>query len=214
LVTGLIGSWMLDALSSGSLVGVQAAFTAVVAVAGLVLSVCGQVFKLGFKHIGLRLARTLGTDWEDMLVSVHTAVRYIVGTILFNLLVVGIPVGIVWLAGVGTGINFWQVAGTTAGSLTVAVVAGLAGYLALIFHLYPFVLLDRDYGVVRAFHVAWSLTEGAIFELVIFYAVVLALNLVGALLLGIGLLVTIPITILAQAHAYKQLTENTFDHDG
>lgn len=209
-LTGMLGSWLLDVFLDGTLIDLLGVFMAVIAIGGIGFAIYSKVLELGFKKIALQLIRGDGSSFQDMRVTVHQGVRYIVGVMLFNLLVVGIPVGVIWLASTGTTVDLLQVANTTAGSLALAVVLGLGGYLALIFHLFPFVLLDQNYGVVQSFHVAWSITEHAIFDLVIFYGVVLLLNLAGALLFLVGLLVTIPITVLAQAHVYQQLSEATF----
>ncbi len=209
-LTGMLGSWLIEVFLAGALIDLLGVFMAVIAIGGIGFAIYSKVLELGFKKIALQLIRGDDSSFRDIIVTVHQGVRYIVGVILFNLLVVGIPVGVVWLASTGTAADLLQVANTTAGSLALAVVLGLGGYLALIFHLFPFVLLDQNYGVVQSFHVAWSITENAIFDLVIFYGVVLLLNLIGALLFMVGLLVTVPITVLAQAHVYQQLSEATF----
>jgi uncharacterized membrane protein len=207
---GLVGSWLLDTLTTTTFSGVFAALMTIVAAIGAGFVVYSKVLELGFKKIALQLVRGDESNFNNIVVSVHQGARYIVGVILFNLLVIGIPLGIIALASSGTTTELLLLAETTAGSLALAVVLGLAGYLALIFHFFPFVLLDQNYGVVESFHTAWSITENAIFDLIIFYGVVFLLNLIGALLFMVGLIVTIPITVLAQAHAYQQLSEGTF----
>lgn len=213
-LVGVFGSWLLDTLVASSFTGVVALLATIVAAVSIGFIIYSKVLELGFKKIALQLIRGDDSSFEDIVVTVHQGVRYIVGVLLFNLLVVGIPTGIVLLASTGTTTDFLQVANTTAGSLVLAVVLGLGGYLALIFHLFPFVLLDQNYGVVQSFHVAWSITEDAMFDLVIFYAVALLLNLIGVFVFMIGLLITVPITILAQAHVYQQLSKATFSFNG
>jgi uncharacterized membrane protein len=210
---GLVGSWLLDTLTSSTFSGVFAVLMTIIAAVGSGFVVYGKVLELGFKKIALQLVRGDEADFEDIFVSIHQGVRYIVGVILFNILVVGIPVAIIALAISGTTTELLLLADTTAGSLALAVVLGLAGYLALIFHLFPFVLLDQNYGVVKSFHTAWSITENAIFDLIIFYGVAFLLNLIGAVVFMVGLLITVPLTVLAQAHAYQQLSKGTFSYN-
>jgi uncharacterized membrane protein len=208
----MFGSWLLELLLAGTFTGFMAVLTTVSIAIAIGLVVYGKVLELGFKKVALQLVRGDDTSLKDLVVSVHQGTRYIVGVLLFNALVVGIPAGIIALASTGTTAEFLQVANTMAGSLALAVVLGLGGYLALIFHFFPYVLLDQNYGVVQAFHVSWSITENAIFDLVVFYAVALLLNIVGAFMLMVGLLITVPITILAQAHVYQQLSKATFSY--
>lgn len=213
-LAGLVGAWLLTILQPEIVPSELVVFVAIAMTLSVGLVVFSKVLWLGFKKISLRLVRDSSTSFSDMTVTVHEGVRYVIGVLLFNIIVIGIPSAAILLAATGTGTDLMRVANSTAGSLSLAVIVGLGGYLALIFHLFPYVILDQNYGVVQSFHVAWSITEDGMFDLVIFYAIALLLNLIGAFVFMVGLLITIPITILAQAHVYQQLSKATFSFNG
>lgn len=209
-LVGFVGVWSFLVLKPDMVPSELVVFVAIAMAVSIGLIVYSKVLELGFKKIALLLIRGNNASFHDIRVTVHQGVRYIIGVLLFNFIVVGVPSAAILLAATGTGTDLMQVANTAAGSLALAVIVGLGSYLALIFHFFPYVILDQNYGIVQSLHVAWSITENALFDLVIFYGVAFLLNVIGALLVGVGLLATIPVTVLAQAHAYQQLSETTF----
>jgi hypothetical protein len=180
---------------------------------GLGVAVTGELFEFGVKKIALQSVRKAPISYDDIIVSRSQGLRYLVSFIIFNLLVFGLPIAIfqagLWI----TGTSLIAVVSTQTGSLVVAIMLGLSGYLALLFHLYPYVLLDRSQSILMVFQDAWTLTAGTRFDLVVFYIVAVILNVAGLLLFGVGLLITVPITIIAQANVYQQLATQSFTHD-
>ncbi|MBX3187845.1 MAG: hypothetical protein KF819_12550, partial [Labilithrix sp.] len=63
-----------------------------------------------------------------------------------------------------------------------------------------------------AFRYSSDLTRGVRWRLFLFGVLLAALNVVGAFLLGVGLIVTIPISAFAMAHVYRRLGER-YEHD-
>lgn len=106
---------------------------------------------------------------------------------------------------------FWQYLAT---SLVVAIVV-ILGLLALIvpgiilaiaFSMAPYLVLEKRVWPMSALKQSWNLTKGSWLNLFLLGLVLVVINFVGAMLLMIGLLVTIPVSMLAMAHVYRTLS--------
>lgn len=105
--------------------------------------------------------------------------RYLWGSVLFSLMVM---VGMVLL-----------------------VIPGV--YLALMYGMFMFLLVDERLKVREALKKSKEITKGNRLRLLGFYVVIALLNVLGLLALGIGVLVAMPVTMLAAVFAYRQLNE-------
>jgi len=103
-------------------------------------------------------------------------IPYFFGTLLYSLLV-------------GIGMVFFVVPG---------VYVGVACQFA------PYLIIDRRLGPVEALRESASLTKGSRWGLLLFGLVVIGLNILGSLLFGLGLLVTVPVTFSAHVWAYRR----------
>ncbi len=78
--------------------------------------------------------------------------------------------------------------------------------LSIRYLLYGYLVLERGARPVAALAQSAAATQGARWDLFILGLALILLNIVGALLLLVGLLVTIPVSYLALARAYRTLT--------
>jgi uncharacterized membrane protein len=79
-------------------------------------------------------------------------------------------------------------------------------FWALKYGLAPFLVADdKVEDPLDAFRVSARLTEGSRGHLLVFGLAVIGANIVGAIALGIGLLVTVPMTLLAVAYVIRRL---------
>ena len=69
-----------------------------------------------------------------------------------------------------------------------------------------FILEDRNAGPVEAFKKSWDMTDNHMWKLIGFLGIALLLNIIGVTLLMLGLLFTIPMTMIATALIYKRWT--------
>jgi uncharacterized membrane protein len=83
------------------------------------------------------------------------------------------------------------------------VVPGIIVGLMLMFT--PYLVVDKNLGAIEAMKESKRITQGSKWQLFELGVSLFLLNLVGALALLVGLLVTIPVSMLAIAHAYRQL---------
>lgn len=87
--------------------------------------------------------------------------------------------------------------------LVLFIVPGI--YLAIRLQFYPYYIIEEQAPSFIALQKSWQATGGFILELVLFGACMLCINFVGALLLGIGVIVTYPITTMATAVIFRGL---------
>ena len=104
--------------------------------------------------------------------------------------------------------NTWVGASIIAGvaivmGLVLLIVPGIIMMLRLWF--VGYVLVDERTGPIDAIQRSWDITRGHTMDLLVFFLVLVGLNLLGAVCLGIGLLVTIPMSGLAMAFIYRDL---------
>ncbi|MEG6509853.1 hypothetical protein V6C03_12855 [Methyloligella sp. 2.7D] len=87
--------------------------------------------------------------------------------------------------------------------LILFVIPGIILALMLMFALW--FVIDRGLGPIEAMKASNEITRGHKWQLLGFLIVLWLINLVGALALGIGLLVTVPVTVLSIIEAYRRL---------
>lgn len=69
-----------------------------------------------------------------------------------------------------------------------------------------YLIIDRNIGPVDALMESKAITQGSILQLLLFTIVIALLNILGLILLVVGLFVTIPVTLMASAYVYRQLS--------
>jgi membrane-anchored glycerophosphoryl diester phosphodiesterase (GDPDase) len=87
--------------------------------------------------------------------------------------------------------------------LILLIVPGVIAAMGLMFSSY--LIIDKGRGPVEAFKQSWQMTKGHKWDLFLLSLALVGLNILGLLALVIGLLVTIPITMLAVVHVYRKL---------
>src|SRR3989344_3898665 len=129
----------------------------------------------GATLITLKLARGQHASYADLLPPVALVWRFVCAAILSGLIV---------LAGL------------------LLIVPGV--YLLLRYGMVRFVVLDGA-GVTESLGKSAALTRGVKWRLLGFFAAVVALNILGVFLFYVGLLITVPVSMIAYAHVYEKL---------
>lgn len=88
--------------------------------------------------------------------------------------------------------------------LLLFVIPGLL--LAVRFAFYGYIVVERDVGPYEALAQSETATQGARMDLFLLGLLLIVLNVLGAMLVFIGLLISIPVSSLAFARAYRTLT--------
>lgn len=85
--------------------------------------------------------------------------------------------------------------------------------IAVRFCFYGFLVFDEDAGPIEAIQRSVRITEGVGFDLFLFAMLLAGINFLGVLALGLGLFVSIPVSVLATAYVYRDLEQRRV-HDG
>ena len=148
-------------------------------VVGIIGYVVQSVVSLGWTRITLKLHDGQGVEMSDLIEPYPLIWKYIGASIL---------------AGIAIAIGF-----------LILVVPGV--YLAIRLGFFPYAIVDGGSGPVEALQKSWELTRGSVLHLLGLGIVFALVNFVGVLALGIGLLVSIPVTAIAMAYVYRRLPE-------
>src|SRR3989344_757157 len=89
--------------------------------------------------------------------------------------------------------------------LILVIIPGI--FWAVRFSLSPIILIDMRVGPIKAMRDSWALTRGKFWKLLGFWIVTAILNVLGFVIFGIGLLVTIPVSTLAAIYVYRELSK-------
>lgn len=88
--------------------------------------------------------------------------------------------------------------------LLLCIVPGII--VAIILGFFGFAIVDRGDGVGDAFRRSSDITKGQRGTLFVLGLAILGINILGAILCGVGLLVSYPVTIVAGGYAYRVLS--------
>lgn len=91
--------------------------------------------------------------------------------------------------------------------LVLLIVPGIIAAIAFLF--VKFLVIDRHLEPIAAMKESARMTKGHRFELFVLVLLLVGLNILGMLLAGIGMLVTIPLSALALVRAYRLLATPT-----
>lgn len=106
-----------------------------------------------------------------------------------------------------------QLLNFVAASIIYAILVGVGTILFIIpgiifgvkYHFYSYLIVDKNMGPLEALKKSGEITKGNKWQLFLLGLACLLVNIVGLLALGIGLFITVPLTMLAYAHVYRKL---------
>lgn len=92
--------------------------------------------------------------------------------------------------------------------LIVLIIPGV--YLAVRLQFYKYLIVAHEHMTpIQAFKESMRMTDGKFWKLLGVLVLFIVVNITGAIPFGLGLIVTLPVTILASAHLYKKLELHT-----
>ena len=83
------------------------------------------------------------------------------------------------------------------------IIPGIIATVLLIFA--PYMVIDKGYGPIEAIKMSFDKTKEHFWGIFLLLTAVIVLNILGALFVGIGLIVTIPVSFFAVIHAYRMV---------
>ncbi len=108
--------------------------------------------------------------------------------------------------------TFWRYLGTSIltcltilGGFILLIIPGI--FWAVRFSFAPIIVVDTKSGPVISMKESWAITKGKFWKILLFWLTIIGFNMLGVLALGIGLLVTIPVSNFASIYVYRELTK-------
>ncbi len=80
-------------------------------------------------------------------------------------------------------------------------------YWSIRLYMFPWVLVDKDVGPFEAMRQSWEMTRGSCWNFFLLALLLGAVNILGMMALLVGLLITVPLSIVAIGYAYRRLEE-------
>jgi|694.fasta_scaffold24718_5 uncharacterized membrane protein len=81
------------------------------------------------------------------------------------------------------------------------------------FGFFGFFVVDKFASSTEALKLSWELIKGCSWRMFFFQVSIVLINLMGILCFGIGLLITLPVTVLAATTVYRKLLLQTFKNE-
>lgn len=147
--------------------------------ATLITIIISSIVQPGLIGISLKTADGGTPRFADLFSQARIALKYFCGALLYNVIVF---VGLLLL-----------------------VIPGVIWFLK--FSFWQYALVDKNAGILESFHASSRMTAGYKKSLFVLYVYLGALNTLGIIALGVGLLATVPLTILVLARVYRKLSD-------
>ncbi len=145
---------------------------------GLVFSILKIIVDIGLTKIYLKMVDKEPAKIEDLFAHYKLFWKYLAGSILYGLIVVG--------------------------GLLLLIVPGIIW--AVKFQFYAYLIVDKNLGPLQALSRSSEVTQGKKWALFKFNLVNGLVAVSGIFALGVGLLITVPVTQLSMAMLYRKLS--------
>jgi uncharacterized membrane protein len=149
-------------------------------IAGVVIYFVQLLVSMGLLDIALKFAKGAQPQFKELIGPLESAFSFIVGSIVYSIIV---TFGFVLLIVPGV---IWGVR----------------------FQYFQYLIIERKLGPIIALKMSWHMTKGYTWDLVLFWITLFGVNVLGVLALGVGLLVSIPTSMVANAWIYKKLRKS------
>lgn len=150
------------------------------------------------------------SDLFNRLRSPHLVLKFLALTILYVAVVCLLVVPFVAAMTVSAGAMFMGQTVATAKLIAIATVTFIlfvAGiYVSVCYKMYPYVLLENEHmSLVNIIKHTQKITCCNFWPLFVLLLLLSVLNLIGVVLAGLGLIITVPMSVFALAHMYRKL---------
>jgi uncharacterized membrane protein len=136
------------------------------------------VVDMGVIKISLKTVDGKKADWNDLFSQTDRLKNFLIGSIIYTLIVIG--------------------------GLILLIVPGIIW--AIKYSYFSYLIVDKNLEPMEAIRKSGQITDGHKMELFIFALALGGINILGALIFGIGLIITLPVSYLAYAYVYRKLS--------
>jgi uncharacterized membrane protein len=133
---------------------------------------------LGLIKIALEIQDHKKTHYSELFSQSHMIINYFLASVLYGLIIVA--------------------------GLILLIVPGIIWGIK--FQYFSYFIVDKQLGPIEALKESSKITKGSIWNIFLLRVLLGLINIGGTLLLGVGLLVTVPITMMAEVHVFRKLT--------
>jgi uncharacterized membrane protein len=145
------------------------------------VSIVDNLFTVGLLYAALRIVRREPAPFMTLFSAFRKFVPLVVVQVIVHALV-------------GFGVIFFIIPGI---------------FIALAFAQWPFLIMDRNADIIGSLEGSWRMMSGYKAEFLLLWLVLIAINILGVIPLGVGLIFTVPLTYAVQAAFYdRALREN------
>ena len=179
LIMGLIGL-VLAAFQNGinaAAAQLDPAVRGFAALANLAVQLVNLGLQIAMVRIALKLQDGQPVGTPDLTAGLGDFISYLLASLLYGLIV--------------------------AGGVLLLIVPGIMW--ATRFAFFGFAIVDEHLDPITALKRSSQLTEGLRMEVFVFGVLLALINLLGAMALGVGVVATIPLTVIAMARVYRTL---------
>lgn len=149
----------------------------IVQMSDLFSSLANIYIEIGFVSIALLLVSGKKADFNALFVSLKPYVNFVIATILYSLIV---------------GLGF-----------ILFIIPGI--YFGLKYQLFPYFIIDRKAGILASLRLSGLATKGVKLDMLLLGLVLQLLTILALIPLGLGLLVMMPLSVIAWTLVYKKL---------
>ena len=143
-----------------------------------ILFLLGQmVLQLGMVKVSLDLVDRGKAEFSELYMSYPKLLNFLVASIVYGFVVVL--------------------------GLILFVIPGI--YLIIRYQFYTYYILDKNASAIDSLHMSADMTRGNILNLFLLSIIIVFINILGAILLFVGLLFTIPMSMMVYAYLYRKL---------
>jgi uncharacterized membrane protein len=144
---------------------------------GIMFWVLRIIISMGMVRVSLKLINSKKVVFSNLFDDINRFFDYLIGTILYVLIIVG--------------------------GLILFIIPGIIWMVR--FQYFGYFIIDKKKGPIESLKLSFHATDGSVINIIIFNIIALIINFIGAAFFAIGLLLTIPITMLANMYIYNKL---------
>lgn len=148
---------------------------------GFIIRIVGWVIQLtvslGVVHVALKIYDKKKATFSDLFQKIHLIIPYFIASFIYGLIVV---VGLILL-----------------------IVPGIIWGIKYRYFIY--FMVDKNLGPIDALKASSKLTQGVKWNLFFFGLALILVNIIGFICLIVGLFITIPLSMMAEAYVYRKL---------
>ena len=166
---------------------------------------------LGFLRICLNIINNTEVNFPLLFSSYHMLIPYVLATILYlaALILAASPGMLLLLSSINIDIdNLYSSMGNIPVILSLILMIIPAIYLSVRLQFYDYFLIEEECGIVESIKKSADISKGYVLELFILSAVLSLIVLISIIPMGLGLIFSIPFSMVATSYVFIKLKKN------